>query len=228
MAKTQEVEVANPNKNAMQILLSLEEAGAIDAVSLTLTDPDMPYERWEDLGRFFGGIDKRFRWYLGDWLIFGEAIYGEQHAQAVEATTQERYSLAERVTGLDHGTLMNIRSVCNRVLKPQRREELGFWIHAEVAPLEPQEQEQWLQAAIDNGWSRSDLRDAIRAASNQPPEDDPPEPEGGGTYLSQSEAIAQAARTVYRTAQPTSNNEYLVPAESMAQLAVALGEERDD
>lgn len=211
---------------AIQLLLDLEQAGAVDEVSLNLTDPDLPYQRWEDLGRFLGSIDKRSRWYIGDWLNFGEAVYGESAAQGVEATTSERYSEAERVTGLDHGTLMNIRSVCAKVPRENRRKDLGFWIHSEVAKLDAAEQPRWLDAAIENGWSKTDLRDAIRAEKNPPAEADS---DGGGEGApaapTASEKIEEAANVVVDAWSLNSDGEWVVPKEAGAQLLAALGRE---
>lgn len=208
---------------AIQLLLELEAAGAADAVSLTLTDRDMPYQRWEDLGRFLGELDRRSRWYLGDWLNFGEEVYGEDSAQGTDSTLKERYDLAERVTGLDHGTLINIRTVCGKVARSRRRRELGFWIHSEVTALEADEQVEWLQRAIDEGWGKAELRAAIKEAKNPAAPSDPgPAPEPG---LSLAERIENAARLVYHQSQPDSDGNYIVPPEPMAQLAAALGEE---
>lgn len=213
-------------QGAIQLLLALEVEGKADETGLNLTDPDMPYETWEALGRFLGSIDRRSRWYIGDWLNFGEAVYGEKAAQGVESTTADRYSEAERVTGLDHGTLMNIRSVCGRVAKSRRRKELGFWIHAEVAKLSPEEQTEWLQRAIDEGWTRNQLREAIDAAKGEQ-KLLPPDSGGGGGEpgLTIGERIEHAARLVYAQAQETSDG-YIVPPEPWAQLREALGEER--
>lgn len=221
-------ELAIPEQQQLfQILQTLEQSEAIDAVSLTLTDPDLPYERWEDLGRFFGSLGRRVNWYIGDWLNFGEQIYGHAAAQGVESTTKERYNEAERVTGLDHGTLMNIRGICERIARERRRSELGFWIHAAVAPLDPEEQIEWLQRAIDEGWTRSQLQDAIKEAKNPTPPNEGGEGggDGGGGGLTLGERIEQAARQVWHQAQPTSDGSFLVPAETMSQLASALGEE---
>lgn len=209
----------------MALLVELESTGAADEVSLTLTDMDMPYERWESLGRFFGSLDRRIRWYIGDWLNFGEAIYGEQSAQAVEATVADRYDVAERITGLDHGTMMNIRSVCGRVARSRRRVELGFWIHAEVAALEADEQDAWLQRAVDEGLSKSDLRAAIRETKGLAKGKEPAEPAEGGDGLTPADRIEHAARLVYQTGQPTTEGDVLVSAEVWAQLGAALGEE---
>ena len=214
------------NKQAVQLLLDLETAGAIDAVSLTLTDPEMKYETWEALGRYLGGMQRRIQWYVGDWLNFGEALFGEAASQGIEATQKERYSEAERVTGLDHGTLQNIRSICGKVAKARRRPELGFWIHAEVAPLEPDEQIEWLQRAIDEGWTRNQLREAIREAKD-PAADDPPEDDRdpGEPGLTVTERIEAAARQILTQAQPTRDHNFIVPEEPIVQLREALGEE---
>lgn len=213
---------------AIKFLLDLEATGAADEVSLTLTDPDMPYQRWEDLGRFLGAIDRRARWYIGDWLNFGEALYGEEASQAVEATTADRYDEAERVTGLDHGTLMNISSVCRKVPKRNRRKELGFWIHQEVAKLEVNEQPKWLTKAIKKKWTKNELRDAIREAKN-PSTDEDDDAGGDGVAgegsLSVGERIEAAARLVYAQGQNNSDGDFVVPASVWMQLKEALGAE---
>lgn len=219
-------ELAVVPATGIQLLIDLEAAGACDEVSLTLTDPDMPYEQWEDLGRFLGSIDRRSRWYIGDWLNFGEALFGEAAAQAIEATTSDRYAEAERVTGLDHGTLMNVRSVCASIPKANRRKELGFWIHQEVAKLDVEEQPAWLQKAIDEGLTKMDLRAAIRESKNPATDDPPPaDDEAGEPGPSVSEQIENAARLVWHQCQANSDGDFVVPASVMSQLAAALGEE---
>jgi hypothetical protein len=220
-------ELAIPEQQQLfEILQTLEKAGAVDAVSLNLTDPDMPYERWEDLGRFLGGLGRRVNWYLGDWLNFGEMLYGQEASQAIDATTQQRYDEAERVTGLDHGTLMNIRSICGRIARERRRPELGFWIHAAVAPLDPEEQIEWLQRAIDESWTRAQLQDAIKDAKNPAPAEDDNDGGGGGGGggLTISERVEQAARLVWHQCQPTTDGS--VPRPCRADGAARVGTRR--
>lgn len=223
---TTDLVTTDVERGAIQLLLDLEREGKADEVSLVITDVDLPYETWEALGRFLGSIDRRSRWYIGDWLNFGEAIYGQDASQGVEATQAERYSEAERVTGLDHGTLMNVASICGRVARSRRRSELGFWIHAEVAALEADEQVKWLEIAVEEGLKRNELRDRIREAT-RPPAPDPSEdpPEEGEPRMTRAEVIEQAARRVYHQGQPTSEGGALVPAEPWAALTAALGEE---
>lgn len=215
------------DKSTLQLVIDLHEAGAVTPVSLELTDPEMPLESWLNLGRLFGQLHRSINWYLGDWINFGEDLYGEESGQGID-TIQERYKEAERITGLDHGTLLNISSICRKVAKARRCEPLGFWIHAEVAPLEPEEQTEWLNTAKEASWNRSQLRAAIKEAKNPAPDPDPdPEPGSavGEDGLTLSERLEHAARLVYQTWQPTNDGSFLVPPESAAQLVAALGEE---
>jgi hypothetical protein len=219
-----EIATLNDQSGAMELLVDLERSGGADDVSLTL--PALPYDEWEALGRLLGAVDKRVNWYIGDWINHGEALYGEQASQGVEATTSERYSIAESITGKEHGTLMNVASICGRIARERRRKELPFWVHAEVAALEPDEQVRWLEAAIEAGLSRGALRDAIRAEKNPPPPEvvaDPGEHEPAGPSI--GERIETAARLVYNQGHPTEDGGALVPAEAWAQLRAALGEE---
>lgn len=229
MSSTDLTQQGDENRGAIQLLLDLEVAGKADDVSLTLTDPDMPYDTWEALGRFLGKIDKRTRWYIGDWLNFGDALYGEEAAQAIESGPKDRYSEIERVTGLDHQTILNIQSLCRRVKRAQRREQLGFWMHAPVAPLEPEEQELWLQRAIDSGWTRSELAQAIKDEKNPPKDDDNADPNNKGQraepeIITRAERVETAARQVYHQASTNTDGSYIVPPAPMTQLGAALGE----
>lgn len=216
-------------QGSVQLLLDLEKAGALDAVSLTLTDPEMTYDAWESLGRYFGKIERSTLWWVGDWLIFGEAVYGHEASQGIEATTSERYSEAERVTGLAHGTLMNVRSICASIAKPRRRSELGFWIHGEVAKLDPADQAKWLEEAIEAGMTKQQLREAIRESLRGPEaedEGDEPTPaaeEASGPTI--SEQIETAARKVIEDAYINSDGDYVVPSDAMNKLFAVLGED---
>ncbi len=217
-----EMELRAPG--AVELIVQLERDGALTPIGLNLTGRDMSYEHWEALGRLLGTIDRASRWWIGDFLNFGEEIFPEEYAQGVESSVAERYSEAERITGLDPQTLMNIRSICGRVPVSRRRVELGFWIHAEVAPLEPDEQVSWLQTAIDKSWTRATLRDAIRETKN-PSQPVDPAPPREGTFVSPHEQLQKAARTVWGLCEPHPGGGYLVPAEAMSQLVSALGED---
>jgi hypothetical protein len=55
----------------------------------------MPYEIWSALGPRIAAHANASRWWLGDWVVFGERRYGH------------RYRVAIQATGLDYQTLRN-------------------------------------------------------------------------------------------------------------------------
>jgi hypothetical protein len=216
-----------PKTGPAAMQLALELGAVTTATSLDITNPDLTYEAWESIGRTIGFVGSAWQWWVGDWLNFGEELYGEEHAQAIEATTQERYSMAERITGVEHGTMMNIRSICGKIARSRRVEGLPFWVHAEVAALEPEEQTEWLVRAHEEGWNRDALRQAIKDKKHppEPGSDNDDAGDGNGDGMTVGERIEQAARLVWHQAQSTTDGSYLIPPEPMAQLAAALGEE---
>lgn len=135
---------------SVELLRALEETGAMDATSLVLTDPDMTYERYSALGFFLGKVNRSCAFWIGDWLNFGEEIFGHYAAQAAEAT------------GLAPQTLANRASVCRHVPPSQRRAALPFGVHAEVAYIDPKERERWLDKAELGEWTRAKLREEMR------------------------------------------------------------------
>lgn len=106
--------------------------------------------RWAAIGSWLGGISGAVKWWIGDWLAFGEGAWGERYAQAAEAT------------GLDIGTLQNYAYVCRQVLPSRRRPELSFTSHLKVAKLNPPEQKAWLDHAIKHNLRSKELEAAIR------------------------------------------------------------------
>ena len=67
------------------------------------------------------------------------------------------------------GTLDNWASVARKIKFSRRRENLSFTHHQEIADLEPDEQADWLQWAIDEQASVSKLRLAIAEAKKVDP-----------------------------------------------------------
>jgi hypothetical protein len=193
---------------AFQHIVRLADAGAITAVSLDLSDPDLPFETYEALGAYLGRMNRSCSWWIGDWLIFGEGAYGERYAQAVTAT------------GLAPSTLQNRVYVCRHVPKSRRRARLPFGVHAEVASLEPSEQTKWLKKAEQGDWTREVLREHMKALRKDSP---PPE-----TAEVDDVMLADVARAILRDAQLADDpSYYLIPAEDMARLRAALGVEED-
>jgi hypothetical protein len=134
----------------------------VDFTSLRITDPDLPFEQYARVARLAGQFKAATSFWLGDLVNFGDRLYGDKYVEAMEAT------------GLRYETLSNYAMVCRKVARSRRRDLLRFGHHAEVASLEPHLQTEWLGAAEANGWSRNELRDALRASRNSAPEPEEP------------------------------------------------------
>lgn len=114
----------------------------------------LPFETWQRIGRQISLISDCSRWWLGDWLIYGELQYPNRYRLAIEATS------------LDYQTLKNYAWIARRIPRSRRRDQLSLQHHAEVAALPPSEQERWLQQAVEEGWTRTELRKRLRASRN--------------------------------------------------------------
>lgn len=117
---------------------------------------DMPFEVWCKGGEFLSRVDSGRLWWVGDWSNYGESRYGESHAEAIA------------LTGLDYGTVRNCKYVAGQIELSRRRDNLTWSHHAEVAPLDPDEQDEWLTRADENHWTRQQLREWIKGAKSLP------------------------------------------------------------
>ena len=209
----------------------LAQYGATLTENSLALPPDLPYEQWAEAGHTLGRVQRACAWWIGDWIIHGEAMHGEKYTQAIEDT------------GLAPQTLQNYAHVCNRVPPARRRKELTFGHHAAVAMLPPAEQEAWLQAAEDNEWSRGQLREAIAAkqgggveapeAAQQGPGGD--EAATGGQVPAASNGtdpgLRNALQAVWDSAMPTGTlapevvaSWWCLPSDVVQQAGLALGE----
>lgn len=126
-----------------------------------------PFEEWEASMAALNLLYDSGGFYRGDLYIAGESWFGETKASSVfdPLTWQVK-------------TWQNCASVCGRIDRSQRREELSYSHHAEVAYLEPDQfpeesalaqidtakiQDWYLTLAIEKGLSIRKLRDLINA-----------------------------------------------------------------
>ncbi len=105
---------------------------------------------WSALGRRFGEIGRCSQWWLGDWINYGNARFGE------------RYTRAVKLTGYDVQSLMNMVYVASRFDISRRRENLSWSHHATVAALDVAIQDHWLARASADKLSVADLRAELR------------------------------------------------------------------
>jgi hypothetical protein len=113
------------------------------------TTANLSFEQWVLNGRRLGAIGRGVGWWIGDWLRFGNASYGEKYAEAA------------RITGYDKQTLMNMVYVASRIEASRRREKLSWSHHAEIAAVAAQEQDRWLDRAEQSRLSVRDLRQLV-------------------------------------------------------------------
>lgn len=122
--------------------------------------PDnLDLEGWLHQVGLFKLMHGAVQFWLGDALRFGEERFGELHTQALEEHSYQ--------------TLANVMWVSKAIPGSRRREaEVLSWSHhAEVAALEPEQQESWLERAQGEGMSVRQLRAGIRASQGKPHRD---------------------------------------------------------
>ena len=133
------------------LMRRFEESGALTSTSLDLSSrPDLTFAEFQAIGIFLARVHDGTKFFLADWILEGERRFGEEFAQAITAT------------GRSERTLLNWVWVARSVAPSRRRESLTFSHHAVVAPLEPDEQAQWLEQAEVEGLSTRELETAVR------------------------------------------------------------------
>ncbi|MGA2007734.1 MAG: hypothetical protein ABSH27_09285, partial [Solirubrobacteraceae bacterium] len=133
---------------------SLEDtdpAGVLSALSWSPRSP-MTDRQWMEHGQRLRRLGTGANWWVGDWIRYGNARYGE------------RYKLATKLTGYDKQTLMNFAYVASRFEASRRTSQVSWSHHAELAAFEPEEQQHWLERAVVDRLSLKDLRRELRSA----------------------------------------------------------------
>lgn len=140
-----------------ELLIRLEQAGALTPTGLNLTDPHMPIEQAEALGVMLGRMHMTLRFAIGDWLLFCEAVYSEEFSQLAEALN------------LSEETRKEYLRVSQQVPRSRRRRRLDWSHHRAVAALPPAEQTSWLKHAEEQQLSHHSLRAALRDGKDPAP-----------------------------------------------------------
>lgn len=123
--------------------------------SALIVKGDMTFEEWNAIGAWLEAVQTGVQWWVGDWMNYGEGQFGEKYAQAIDAT------------GWSISTLEVYAWVCKKIAPAQRRADLSFSHHKEVADLAPGDQVAWLDKAISgedgDAWSSDRLRRELKA-----------------------------------------------------------------
>lgn len=108
------------------------------------------YEQWEVIGAALAGLTNSRQWWIGDWLNFGKAKWGEKYAQAMD------------ILGLDYGLLANYSWVSSTFPESARVRGASWTIHFTVASINKalitdKQRFALVEEAADKEWSKSDL-----------------------------------------------------------------------
>jgi N6-adenosine-specific RNA methylase IME4 len=114
------------------------------------------FGEYEGVGEFIKRTFKASSWWMADWLRYGES----------REDWKERLSQAHHITGVSEKTLKNVRAV-GAIPAKRRRLAVEFSLHAELAGLEDDERDEWLERAEMEGWTRAELRLEMRAAKRR-------------------------------------------------------------
>ncbi|HEY0447601.1 hypothetical protein [Actinophytocola sp.] len=112
---------------------------------------DLDCAQWIVHGERLGSIGRGVAWWIGDWMNYGNAKFGE------------KYSRAARITGYDPQTLMNMAYVASRFAPDRRRAALSWSHHSEVSALDAADQDDLLTFAEETKLSARGLREEVRA-----------------------------------------------------------------
>jgi len=130
--------------------LSLPAGTKITRMALILP-PGLSFEQWEAIAAPLSAIESGYMWWIGDWWHYGEHAYGKRAAQAVDS---ERFAFQ---------TFADAGWVAGKIETSRRREVLSWSHHKEVAGRETKaEQDELLDLAEQNGWTRAELRQEVR------------------------------------------------------------------
>jgi hypothetical protein len=119
-------------------------------LGLKILDPDLSIDRFTDLCWQLGRFHEAVRFAIGDAIIQGEHLFGEECYGAIEEMNLSEDARQEYVR------------VAQRVPPSRRRKGLSWSHHRAVAALEPPAQKEWLKRAVDEHLSHHQLRDEMR------------------------------------------------------------------
>jgi hypothetical protein len=107
-------------------------------------------KEWQDIGAKLCRAGGALRWWIGDWLRYGEHEWGEEYSKLPAAMEYRQ------------ATLRDLNWVAGSVDPSRRRDKLSWEHHREVAHLEPEEQDRWLNEAEKHKLTRAALRRSIK------------------------------------------------------------------
>jgi hypothetical protein len=195
---------------------------------LVFDDPEMPFDEWEQVGRMLGRASDWSAFAIGDWLLAGEAMYGQAAYQAAEATGRSEESLDQLVR------------VAERIPRSRRRPGVAWSLHRLVKNLEPREQLHWLGVADEYRLTYRELEQQLRSAglvqtrvsaveaaeSVDPADPHPTSTDAVGDRETGADDLRKAAHALICSAEPLGLHRSSVPRLAVNRLQRALNEQQ--
>ncbi|MEO1290284.1 MAG: hypothetical protein AAFV93_21240 [Chloroflexota bacterium] len=208
------VGAAQSEQPTQQEIISAVSSGHIEigAFRFTATGLDIQgnitKEDWNKVGTLLAMLDNSMQWLIGDFIACGESKkFGTQKEIA-------------DLFGFEYGTVRVYASVARNIDLLIRINKLSFGHHQLVAGMRDidtgeilqQEQQYWLQQAVDNGWSVRQLRAAINGEKELDKDEKPTR-----QFLKQIDSLSSQF-------QKLQSNERLVAIEALRNLLLELEE----
>lgn len=135
-----------------QRVFTFGEGTHASRTALRITD-GLEFESWAEIGKRLLGVSEASRWWIGDWLCYGEwGRYGENYRRTLEELE------------LAYDKVRDLAYVAGHVPEAVRRDDLSWYHHRVVAKLRPSDQELWLRRASEEAWSYRRLAEEITKA----------------------------------------------------------------
>lgn len=204
-------EVAVQQERRLGLISELETTGNLTVLGFTLPE-NVTWDQFEAIGRMFGSAHEALKFAVGDWLLMGQKVFGDDVYQAVEAT------------GISKASMMQYVRVAERIPMERRNPLLTWSHHRAVVALEADEQDVWLNRAASSNWSKTELEEHLREQREEPKTTvRQHERKLPGGYV--VEAVCDAAEDVWTEREEIDTAEaYRVPASAMLALGRALGQ----
>lgn len=121
------------------------------SVSLELRDAALTYERFTEICTFLGVVNTEVRFAMGDAILMGPQLFGEEAYQAIECLQ------------LSEAGRQEYARVSERIPPSLRRKDVSWSHHRAVAAVEGYDRKkEILRHAADEGLSHAALRDELR------------------------------------------------------------------
>lgn len=108
------------------------------------------YEDWQNVGEFIKKAEGAVHFWIGDWLNYGEAKWGEMYSQAMDAT------------GYEYGTLRDDKWLSSSIKLSDRSDNLGVAHARLIAPLPEEDKKYWAEELKKESIPVRELKEKIR------------------------------------------------------------------